>query len=118
MTAVPSEKRKTKNPFQLELDQAIALRKSRGLAIGISDSDSNKSTNEAETAKKKDELFVKEDNIYEEKHDDEKDDYSDDYEFYSSSDNNSDNGNLKQFFVNILIVLLCKNKFVIKSFLV
>ena len=41
MTAVPAERRKTKDPFQLELDKEIAKRRSRGLKTGSPDEDSN-----------------------------------------------------------------------------
>jgi len=39
MTAVPSQRQKTKDSFQMELDHAIAKRKSAGLATGFSDDD-------------------------------------------------------------------------------
>jgi len=39
MTAVPAQRSKAKDPFQLELDREIAKRRSRGLKTGFSDND-------------------------------------------------------------------------------
>ena len=85
MTAVPAQRSKTKDPFQLELDKEIAKRRSRGLKTGFSDEESAKSTEQDDA-------------------------FSDDYEedFDTSSEDNSDEGveGIDGFICTVVPILL------------